>query len=403
MSIAVAKLRPITRSASRGGARPKSRSAASAVAEASTFDFWIGLAVVFLLGLGLVLVYSSSAAHAAKTYGDAEYFLTQQSIRLALGLVILFVFARLPGEWLHRNAGWIMLGALVLCVGVLIPGLGVVRGGARRWLALGAAGFQPSEVAKLAIVLLLAAVLARRQSRPAKARPSLVVPVLLAQIPVVLVLAEPDLGTALVIELIVAVMVFVAGVRMRFLALLGLTALPVCYHLIVSTPFRMRRFLAFIDPWAYRHTVGYQLSEALISIGSGGIFGLGLGEGKHGLFFLPEAHTDFIFAILAQELGLVGVLMVLGAFVLLVWRAGSIALNARDAFDRYLAIGITALIGIPAVFNTCVVTGLLPTKGLPLPLVSYGGSTLLVTLAAIGLLLRIHRDRVTGPSSEQET
>lgn len=355
-------------------------------------DGWLLGAVALLFGLGLVLVYSSSAAHAAKTYGDAEHFLWLHFVRAVLGVGLAMLMMMVPGAALERRAGWVLVAAVVLLVAVLIPGLGVVRGGARRWLELGPLAFQPSEVAKLAVVIGLATIFARREQRPLQARPSLLIPVMVAQVPVVLILAEPDLGTALVIELIVATLVFVAGVRLRTLIALGLLALPVFYHLVVSADWRLRRILAFIDPWAYRQTIGYQLSEALISIGSGGVFGLGLGEGKHGLFFLPEAHTDFIFAILAQELGLVGVLLLLTAFGVVIWRGVSIAAAATHSFDRYLAMGLTALIGIPAVFNTAVVTGLLPTKGLPLPLVSYGGSNLMITLAAVGLLLRIERD-----------
>lgn len=362
----------------------------------SSVDFWLCVSVGVLLSLGLVLVYSSSAVHAAQRYGDAEHFIKQQLVRALIGIGILVALRVTPRQWLADNAGWILIGGLLLCSAVLVPGLGLVRGGARRWLSLGGVGFQPSELVKLAVVIGLAAILARREARSPAKRGSLLVPVLIAQLPVVLILAEPDLGTALVIELIVATMVFVAGVRVRTLALLMLAALPIFYHLVVSTPFRLRRLLAFIDPWAYRHTVGYQLSEALISTGSGGITGLGIGEGKHGLFFLPEAHTDFIFAILGQELGLVGVLSLLSLFALLLWRVTRIALRASSRFDRYLAIGLAATIGIPAVFNTCVVTGLLPTKGLPLPLVSYGGSNLIATLAAIGLILRIDRDTRLG-------
>jgi cell division protein FtsW len=179
--------------------------------------------------------------------------------------------------------------------------------------------------------------------------------------------------------------------------------MPVLYHLIVGTPFRLRRVLGYIDPWAYRSTVGYQVTEALISIGSGGLFGVGLGDGKQKLFFLPEAHTDFIFAILAEEMGLLGVVLLLGAFAILLWRGMRLAMRAGDAFDRYLALGVTGLVGIPAVFNVCVATGLLPTKGLPLPFVSYGGSNLVVTMAAMGLLLRIDRDAQRAPAVASET
>ncbi len=349
-------------------------------------------AVGLLGGLGLVAVYSSSSVFAARVYGDAEHFLRLQIAWAAIGLVGLTVAARVPSDWLRRRAGWGVLLAVVLCVLVLIPGVGHLAGGARRWLNFGFAGFQPSEFAKVAVVVGLAAVLAHRERKARAERVSLLVPVLLAQIPVVLILAEPDLGNALVLELIVAVMVFCAGLRLRTLGLVALGALPVFYSLLVGAPWRLQRVLAFIDPWAYRSTVGYQVTEALISIGSGGVAGVGLGESKHKLFFLPAAHTDFIFAIVAEELGLIGVGVLLLAVGVLVWRGVRAATRAANTFDAYLAAGVSALIVVPSLFNMCVATGMLPTKGLPLPLVSYGGSNLVATLIAVGLVLRVHRD-----------
>lgn len=358
----------------------------------TVWDGWLLSALVVLLSLGLVLVYSSSAVYAERQFGNAEFFLHKQLLLAGLGLAAMFVLAQVPRHWLEDNAGWVFLAAVGLCVLVLIPGLGVFRGGARRWLDVGLFTFQPSEVAKLAVVLLLARILSRRDTRPTARRCSLWVPVLVAQVPVVFVLVEPDLGTALVMEMLVATLVFAAGVRPRTLVVLALLALPVFYHLVVGTPFRLRRILGYIDPWAYRSTVGYQITEALIAIGSGGVWGVGLGQGTHRLFFLPEAHTDFIFAILAEELGLVGVTFFIIALGLLLHRGLSLATRAQVPFDRYLALGVTALIGIPALLNLGVVTGLLPTKGLPLPLISYGGTNLAVALGAVGMLLRIDRD-----------
>ncbi|MBI5511897.1 MAG: putative lipid II flippase FtsW [Deltaproteobacteria bacterium] len=353
---------------------------------------WLVGAVAALVGIGIVLVYSSSSVFAARTYQDAEHFLRLQLGWAVLGLVGLWVATRTSAELLHRRAGLFLAVSLFLCAIVLIPGIGHLAGGARRWLTVAGVGFQPSEVAKVAVVLMMAAMLARRDSQSPEARQSLLVPVALAQVPVLLILAEPDLGTALVIEIIVGMMVFMAGLRLRTLGLIGLAALPVFYHLVVGTPFRLQRLLSFIDPWAYRSTIGYQVTEALISIGSGGVFGVGLGEGKHKLFFLPEAHTDFIFAILGEELGLVGVVALVGAFGIVIWRGLEAGRRAATGFDAYLAVGATMLLGVPAVFNLLVATGLLPTKGLPLPLISYGGSNLVLTLVALGLVMRVERD-----------
>jgi len=351
----------------------------------------LGTSVV-LLGLGLVLVYSASTAFAAKRFDNAEHFLTYQALYALVGIVLGLWAARRDSAFWADKAPLFFAATSFACLLVLIPGIGRLANGARRWLAIGPFGFQPSELAKIAVVVILALVLARRDRRTTKERPSLLAPVLLVQLPVVLTLAGPDLGTALVLELVAAAMIFAAGLKPKTLLVLGLAALPVLYHLVVGTPFRLQRLLSYIDPWAYRSSVGYQITESLISIGSGGLFGVGLGGGKHKLFFLPEAHTDFIFAILAEELGLVGVLFVLCAFALFVWRGFHIAVHARSPFDSYLAVGLTSIVGVPAVFNVGVATGLLPTKGLPLPLISYGGSNLVVVLIAIGMLLRISRE-----------
>lgn len=370
---------------------------AAARAEVKHFDpFVVGPAIV-LLGLGLVLVYSSSAVHAARAYHDAERFLRSQLVWAAFGLCVAGLGYAVPRRILTNRCGWLMLASLVSLALVLVPGIGRLAGGSRRWLPVAGVSCQPSEAAKLAVVVFLAALLARR----ARAQQgSLLGPVLAAQLPVVLILCEPDLGGALMLECLMLLMVFAAGLPWRTLICMGLLALPALYHLTFGTPFRLRRLLSYIDPWAYRSTVGYQVTEALISIGSGGIFGVGLGEGKQKLFFLPEAHTDFIFAILAEELGLCGVLLVLASFACIVWRGIALTGRVDDPFDRYLALGLTGIIGLPALFNAAVATGLLPTKGLPLPFISYGGSHLVITFAAVGLLSRVYRDATTSPTAE---
>jgi len=374
--------------------------ARSAVHGPRSWDALLIASVMIMLGLGIVLVYSSSSVFAARIHGDAEYFLKAQLGWAVLGLIGMVMAAHVPGEWLQKRAGLLFLGCVVLCVLVLIPGIGHLANGARRWITFAGVGFQPSELTKVAVVVAIAGILANRDANMKKDRSSLLVPVLIAQIPVALILKEPDLGTALVIELVVAVMVFSAGLRLRTLALVGLTALPVFYNQLMGTRWRIERILAWIDPWAYRSTTGYQVSESLISIGSGGLWGVGLGASKHKLFFLPAAHTDFIFALLAEELGFIGVMVVLCVVALFVARALRAAVGAVSSFDGYLAVGLGALVAVPAVFNMCVASGMLPTKGLPLPLVSYGGSNLLATLVAVGLLLRVARDGIAEESTK---
>lgn len=372
--------------------RGRDEEATGLFARFSGLDFHVIATVVAMVSLGLVLVYSASSVYAEKNFGDAESFLRAQLRALVIGGVALLGLTQVPTTWLRDKALHIFGACTFLCLIVLIPHVGHVAGGARRWLQLGPFGFQPSEIAKLAVLIMLAKVLAKRESAQGAGAQKLIVPVLLAQIPVALILAEPDLGTALVIELVLGAMIFAAGLRLRTIALMGLAALPVFYHLVMGTPFRLQRLLGYIDPWAYRSTVGYQVTESLISIGSGGVTGLGLGDGKHKMFFLPEAHTDFIFAILGEELGLLGVLALLATVGVFIWRGLGIARDAKDPFAAFLAVGVVGLVGIPAIFNTCVATGLLPTKGLPLPFVSYGGSNLLVALAATGILLRVAKE-----------
>jgi cell division protein FtsW len=369
-------------------------------APAVPLDRTLLLATLLLLGLGLVLVYSSSSIYAGRLYQDPHRFLRSQSVFAGLGLISLWGAAQVPRQFLQRRGGWLWLVAMLSCAAVLVPGIGHFVGGARRWLLFMGVSCQPSEFCKLALVVVLAALLAKRAvTLP---RRGLWLPFVLVQAPVALILCEPDLGTALVIEQVMVVMLFAAGLRARTLLTLGACSLPILYHLIVGTPFRLRRVMSYVDPWAYRSTTGYQVTEALISIGSGGLWGSGLGEGKQKLFFLPEAHTDFIFAVLAEELGFVGVALLVAAFAVLVGRAIYLATLAQQPFDQFLAMGVAALIGIPAVFNTCVATGLLPTKGLPLPFISYGGSNLLISLTAVGLLLRVARDVRAERLSPQE-
>ena len=353
-------------------------------------DWPILTATLLLLGMGAALVYSSSSIYAGRLYHDPHRFLRSQALFIALGLLSLAAASQLPRRLLQARSGLLWLLSMGSCAAVLVPGIGHFVGGARRWLVLLGVSCQPSEFCKLALVIVLSGLLARRAvTLP---RRSLWLPFVLVQAPVALILCEPDLGTALVIEMVMVLMLFAAGLRGRTLLTLGAMSLPLLYHLIVGTPFRLRRLMSYIDPWAYRSTTGYQVTEALISIGSGGLWGSGLGEGKQKLFFLPEAHTDFIFAVLAEELGFVGVAVMVLAFATLIGRAIIIAMRAAEPFDQFLALGVAALIGIPALFNACVATGLLPTKGLPLPFISYGGSNLLISLTAVGLLLRVARD-----------
>ena len=268
----------------------------------------------------------------------------------------------------------------------------VVRvNGARRWFHVGPLSFQPAELAKVALIIFLAHILAKKADLVRRFLIGFLPPLLVCGLFSGLLLKQPDLGTAMIVGGITITMLFVAGTRFSFLAIAGLGALPIVYNTIVGTPWRLRRILAFLDPWQFRDTFGYQMAASLIAVGSGGLSGQGLGDSRQKLLFLPEAHTDYILAIIGEELGFIGISSVIALYALLILRGCLTAARSRDAFGLYLALGITAMFGLQAAFNIGVVLGALPTKGLTLPLLSFGGSTLVIDLCAIGILLNISR------------
>jgi cell division protein FtsW len=345
--------------------------------------------VLSLLAFGVVMVYSASAVYAQRKFGSPTYFLRRDLLWAALGLVAMTLAARTDFSLYRRWAYPMLGGAVALLAAVLLVGARI--NGARRWFHLGGVSFQPAELAKLALVVYLAHSLAKKAEKVRSFTVGFVPHMLVCGLMMALLLKQPDLGTAVILGLATLLLLFVAGAKISYILIAFLAAAPVVYQAIVGTPWRLRRMLAYLDPWQYRYDVGYQITESLISIGSGGLTGLGLGDGKQKLFFLPEAHTDYIMAIVGEELGLVGVVAVAAVFSVLIWRGARAALGARDAFGCYLAFGITAMFGLQAVVNLGVVLGALPTKGLPMPLVSFGGSTLVVDLFAMGILLNISR------------
>jgi cell division protein FtsW len=344
-------------------------------------------AVLALAAFGVVMVYSAGAVFAAKKYGDATYFLKRELIYAMLGLAALSLATRVDYSIYRKLAYPLLFVSLALLAAVLK--IGSRAGGAIRWFRAGPLSFQPSELAKLALCVYLAYLLARKAEKVRVFSVGFLPPLLITGVMMVLLLKQPDLGTAAIFGAVALGLLFVAGTRTSYLILAVLVAAPAGWQFIVSTPFRMRRMLAFLDPWAFRRDVGYQITESLISVGSGGVTGLGLGDGRQKLFFLPEAHTDFILSIVGEELGLFGVLSVIGLFGVLVWRGYRTAFRARDVFGAYLAFGITTMFGLQALVNIGVVLGSLPTKGLPLPFISYGGTSLLMSLFAAGVLANI--------------
>ena len=342
------------------------------------------LVVLALIVLGLTMVYSSSAVFAAGRYKDDAFFFLRQLKFAAMGLAGMAIAAQIPAVWIRKNLRWILAIGIVLLVAVLLPGVGKVSGGARRWLPLGVVLVPPAELATLLVVLFMAHALARRADGENKS--SMWVAFGFIQAFAVLVLLERDLGTAFVIELVSLVMLFIAGAKIGPMLVAAVAAVPVLAALIFIEPYRVRRVTAFIDPFTDRQGAGYQLSEALISLGSGGWFGLGLGDGRQKLYFLPEAHTDFIFAVVGEELGFLGTIVLITLFTAFLLLSAAIARRQKTTFGRFLALGIGAWIVLQAGVNMCVATGLLPTKGLTLPFISYGGSSLITCCVAVGIL-----------------
>ena len=355
------------------------------------------LAIVGILALlGLVMVFSASAVLASNRYHDSMYFLKRQVAWLGLGFLLLHLASRFDYT-LWRKLTVPLLGVtFALLLLVMFPSFGVMAKGATRWLKFGPISMQPAEMAKLVLVIYLAAYLTKKEGRLNNLWSGFVPPFLVVGAVAVLILRQPDLGTVVMVGMVTFGMMFLGGARLTHLLSMILLAVPIAVALIWGSQYRRQRLMTFLTPWEDPLNAGFQVTQSFLAFGSGGAFGVGLGEGKQKLFFLPEAHTDFVLALVGEELGLVGAAGVMALFAVLVLRGFWIAGRARKPFGRHLAHGITLLIGLQALINAGVVTGLLPTKGMTLPLVSYGGSSLVVTLLAVGILLSVSRDRQGG-------
>ncbi|MBE3577712.1 MAG: putative lipid II flippase FtsW [Limnochordales bacterium] len=352
-------------------------------------DTLILLPSVALLVIGLLMVFSASSVQALYETNDAFYYAKRQFLGAALGLVAMAVLSRID----YRRLRWLAWPGLLVTVALLVAVLFVGRevAGARRWIPLGPINLQPSELAKLGLILFLAAWLDRRRDMITSFWSGYLPPLLLTGLLFGLVMLEPDLGTGITLGAIAMVMLFATGASGWHILLTGFLAIPVVALLIWIEPYRLRRIMGFIDPWADPLDSGFQTIQSLLAVGSGGLFGTGLGQSRQKYFYLPEQHTDFIFGIVGEELGFLGAVLVVLFFFILCWRGLRAALRAPDFFGMALATGLTALIGVQAFLNMGVVTGLLPVTGITLPFLSYGSSSLVVTLAAVGILLNISR------------
>jgi cell division protein FtsW len=343
-----------------------------------------------LVGIGIVMVYSASFPVGMERMGDPFHFLKKQALAGALGIGLLLLAARMNYRVWQVLAIPLLLGSIVCLFLVFVPGLRQQIGGAYRWLRIGPFSFQPAELAKLALVIYLARWLTRKEGRMENFSTGFLPPVVVAGILFLLVFKEPDFGTGVLFAAVVFLMLFVGGTRLRFLGGALLAGVPVLACLAIWANYRISRLLAFWDPWKDPGGTGYQIIQSFLAFGAGKISGVGLGEGKQKLFYLPEIHTDFILSVIGEELGLIGVTLIILLFLVLIIRGFQACLRAPDLFGGYLALGITTLISIQALLNMGVVMGLLPTKGSTLPFISYGGTSLMINLLAVGILLNVH-------------
>ena len=352
------------------------------------------ISVLALLCVGIVMVYSASAVYAGKSHGASEYFLKRQFIYTVAGILAMIIGRYIDYRVYKKLVYWVMFLAAAMLAAVLIPGVGMKINHASRWLKIGPVAFQPAEFVKLAFIMYMAHSLVMKQERIKTFKIGFLPHIIILGIFAVLLLRQPDLGTVVILTLIMFVMLFVAGGKVSYIIGLMVPAALVGAVLVLGSEYRRNRILAFLNPLENRRTVGYQIYESLISVGSGGLYGLGLGEGRQKLFFLPAAHTDFVFAIIAEEFGLIGVCAMIVLFAVFAFAGTRIAMKASDKFGMFLAFGITAGISLQALVNMAVVVGLVPTKGLTLPFVSYGGSSVVVTMFGVGILQSIYARRM---------
>jgi cell division protein FtsW len=345
-------------------------------------------ATFLLVCVSIVMVYSASALVALQKFQDSNLFLTKQALWTVLGLAVLAVAMRIDYR-VYRNDTLVWSGLAFVTLMLIAVLFSAPINGTRRWFGIGSLGIQPSELAKLAAVFFTALILERRMHRIDDLKYSMLPILIVAGGLFGLIMLQPDFGTAMSLLLIVGAMVFAAGLHYRYLVGSLLVALPAIYVVLMSADYRRRRLLAFWDPWADPQGDGFQIIQSLLAVGSGGVFGRGLMSGVQKLYYLPEPHTDFIYAVIAEELGLIGATCILICFCVIAWRGLRVASRAQDGFGAFVALGITTMIGVQALINMSVVLGLMPTKGIPLPLVSAGGSSLLINLLGMGILLNI--------------
>ena len=357
---------------------------------------YLSLILLVLTTIGIVMIYSSSAIFAERIYGSPYYFIKRQLLAMLIGIVGLRIAIVTHYTKYKKLMPLLLAFSLLIMILVLIPGIGRQVGNARRWIRFFGVGFQPSELLKFTLIIWVASFLDRRKEVIGHFSKGLLPGLLILGLFSFLLLLQPDFGTAVLICMTLLIMIFSAGAKPSYLVGSLGTFSVIGFFLIISADYRMRRITGFLNPWADPLDTGYQLIKSLTAVGTGGMFGRGLGDSQQKLFFLPESHTDFVFAILAEETGFLGVIFVLALIVLLMLKGFEIAMNCKDDFGRNLAFGISVLLFIQSIFHIGVVVGLLPTKGIPLPFMSYGGSSLILSMFLIGVLINIAQSQNTS-------
>ena len=352
-------------------------------------DIILLLVTLILVIVGTAMIYSSSSIIALEKFKDGQYFLKKQLFFVFLGLISMMIMTKVPYTYLKKLAYPGLLLSLLLLSMLFIPSIGMRRGGATRWLNLGGFSFQVTEMVKIMMVVFLAHLLTRKAFQITNFTRGVLIPLAVTSVVILLILLEPDFGTSAIIATILLLMLCIAGAQMKHLLFLVAAFIPIGISLILYKGYRLTRLTAFLDPWKDADNTGFQIIQSLISFGSGGTFGVGIGDGMQKLFYLPEPHTDFILSIIAEESGFIGVTIVIIMFALFAFRGFMIALKAPDLFGTLLAAGLTMVIAMESFINIAGVMGLIPLKGLVLPFLSYGGTAFIMSMTAVGILLNI--------------
>jgi cell division protein FtsW len=353
-------------------------------------DYWLLGTVLVLSGIGLVMVLSASGVVSERSFGDAHFFFRKQALFIGAGMVLIWILIRVDLQIFFRTAYlWVALG--VICLGLTLTGLGVEANGATRWLDLGGYSFQPLELAKVALVFYLASFFSRKQEMVKTFSVGFLPPVVVTGLFCMLLVRQPDFGGAVFMVGLLFLISLVGGTRLIYLVSSGVLAGGLGAYLVLHSPYRAQRFFAYLDPFKDMYGSGYQLVQSLYALGSGGWWGLGLGSGRQKLFYLPDAHNDFILAVIGEELGFMGISVIFLCLGIILWRSFNIAARQTELIERFTGLGMALILGIGALLNAAVVLGSIPPKGVPMPFVSYGGSNLLVSFFCVGVLLNLSR------------